>query len=152
MHSNLQCLLRYSGSLVRNHISRKTLLRAHSYPILSYLSPPELCQSSTDTQRSCTKPEFVNLLRSPGIDSQPSGPVRQPYLTYTGPPGCYMGWRNWFLGAIYVNVYKFELVLASYIKTGQKTGLRELVNVLLLLSFLHRTESYQQKKPGKDIC
>jgi hypothetical protein len=28
------------------------------------------------------EPEFVNLLRSPGIDSQPGGPVRQPYLTY----------------------------------------------------------------------
>jgi hypothetical protein len=28
------------------------------------------------------EPEFVNLLRSPGIDSQSGGPVRQPYLTY----------------------------------------------------------------------
>jgi hypothetical protein len=28
------------------------------------------------------EPEFVNLLRSPGIDFQPGGPVRQPYLTY----------------------------------------------------------------------
>jgi hypothetical protein len=28
-----------------------------------------------------TEPEFVNLLRSPGIDSQPGGPVRQPHLT-----------------------------------------------------------------------
>ncbi len=28
------------------------------------------------------EPEFVNLLRSPGIDSQPGGPMRQPYLTY----------------------------------------------------------------------
>ncbi len=31
---------------------------------------------------SSTEPEFVNLLRSTGIDSQPGGPVRQPYLTY----------------------------------------------------------------------
>jgi hypothetical protein len=29
-----------------------------------------------------TEPEFVNLLRSPEIDSQPGGPVRQPHLTY----------------------------------------------------------------------
>jgi hypothetical protein len=29
-----------------------------------------------------TEPEFVNLLRSPGTDSQPVGPLRQPYLTY----------------------------------------------------------------------
>ncbi len=28
------------------------------------------------------EPEFVNLLRSPGIDSQPGRPVRQTYLTY----------------------------------------------------------------------
>jgi hypothetical protein len=27
------------------------------------------------------EPEFVNLLWSPGIDFQPGGPVRQPYLT-----------------------------------------------------------------------
>ncbi len=28
------------------------------------------------------QPVFVNLLRSPGINSQPGGPVRQPYLSY----------------------------------------------------------------------
>jgi hypothetical protein len=28
------------------------------------------------------EPEFINLLRSPGIYSQPGGPVRHPYLTY----------------------------------------------------------------------
>jgi hypothetical protein len=30
----------------------------------------------------CTEPVFVILLRSPGIDSQPGGPVQQPYLSY----------------------------------------------------------------------
>jgi hypothetical protein len=35
-----------------------------------------------------TEREFVNLLRSPGIDTQPGGPVRQPYLTYR-PAGLY---------------------------------------------------------------
>jgi hypothetical protein len=29
-----------------------------------------------------SEPEFVNLLRSLGIDSQPGGLVRQPYVTY----------------------------------------------------------------------
>jgi hypothetical protein len=29
-----------------------------------------------------TEPVFVNLIWSPGIDSQPGGPVRQPYFTY----------------------------------------------------------------------
>jgi hypothetical protein len=30
----------------------------------------------------CPEPVFVDLLRSPGIDSQPGGPVRKPYLSY----------------------------------------------------------------------
>jgi hypothetical protein len=29
-----------------------------------------------------SEPEFINLLRSPRIDSQPCGPVRKPYLKY----------------------------------------------------------------------
>jgi hypothetical protein len=32
--------------------------------------------------RNCPEPVFVNILRSPGIDSQPGRPVRQPYLSY----------------------------------------------------------------------
>jgi hypothetical protein len=32
--------------------------------------------------RCLSEPVFVNPLRSPGIDSQPGGPVRQSYLTY----------------------------------------------------------------------
>jgi hypothetical protein len=42
------------------------------------------------------EPVFLKLLRSPGIDFQPGGPVRQPYCR-TGPLG-YIGWRNRFLG------------------------------------------------------
>ncbi len=45
---------------------------------------------------SRTEPVFVDLLRGPGIDSQPGGPVRNP-ICRTGPPG-YIGWRNRFLG------------------------------------------------------
>ncbi len=37
-------------------------------------------------------PEFANLLRSPGIDSQPGWPVRQPCNWPTGPPG-YIDYR-----------------------------------------------------------
>ncbi len=33
-------------------------------------------------QISFSVPEFLNLLRSPGIESQPDGPVRQLYLMY----------------------------------------------------------------------
>jgi hypothetical protein len=42
------------------------------------------------------EPVFVDLLRRPGIDSQPGGPVRNP-ICRTGPPG-YIGWRYRFLG------------------------------------------------------
>ncbi len=34
------------------------------------------------SKNSCSEPVFVNLLRSPEIDSQPGRPVRQPYLSY----------------------------------------------------------------------
>jgi hypothetical protein len=56
------------------------------------------------------EPVFVDLLRRPGIDSQPGGPVRQPYFSYrparlhrltTSIP------RNRFLDSI--NVYKYGL-------------------------------------------
>jgi hypothetical protein len=42
------------------------------------------------------EPVFVDLLRRPGIDSEPGGPVRNPACR-TGPPG-YIGGRNRFLG------------------------------------------------------
>ena len=45
--------------------------------LLSYLDPYLLLHESCFTEL-----ELVNLLRSPGIDSQPGGPVRQPNLTY----------------------------------------------------------------------
>jgi hypothetical protein len=32
--------------------------------------------------KKSTEPEFVNLLRRPVIDSQPSRPIQQPYLMY----------------------------------------------------------------------
>ena len=34
----------------------------------------------------CSEPVFVDLLRRPGIDSRPGGPVRNP-ICLTGPPG-----------------------------------------------------------------
>jgi hypothetical protein len=41
------------------------------------------------------KPVFVDPSRSPEIEAQSSGPVRNP-ICRTGPPG-YIGWRNRFL-------------------------------------------------------
>jgi|LakMenEpi03Aug12_release.lakeMendotaPanAssembly.Ray.scaffolds.fasta_scaffold339805_1 hypothetical protein len=42
------------------------------------------------------EPEFVNILRSPGINSQPAGRDDNT-IWCTGPPG-YIGWWNRFLG------------------------------------------------------
>jgi hypothetical protein len=53
---------------------------------------------------------YLNHLRSPGIDFQPGGPVRQPYLTYRFARLHRLAesipW-NWFLGSL--KVYKFRL-------------------------------------------
>ncbi len=61
------------------------------------------------------EPEFVNLLRSPGIDSQCDGPVRQPYLTHRPARQHRLAesipW-NRFLGSL--NFYKFGLCLLLY--------------------------------------
>jgi hypothetical protein len=51
-----------------------------------------------------TEPVFVDLLRRPGIDSQPAGYDNS--IFRTGPPG-YKGWRNRFPGS--TNVYKYGL-------------------------------------------
>jgi hypothetical protein len=32
--------------------------------------------------QKCSSSEFVNLLRSPGIDAKPGGPVGKPYFTF----------------------------------------------------------------------
>ncbi len=72
-------------------------------------------------QLRCSEPVFVNLLRSPGIDSQPGGPVRHPYLSYL--PAVLLRLAesiplNRFLGS--VNVYKFvlqEVIIKCYYKT-----------------------------------
>jgi hypothetical protein len=53
---------------------------------------------------------FVNLLRCPGINSQPGGPVWQPYFWYWPARLHRMAElipRNWFLGSL--NVYKYGL-------------------------------------------
>ncbi len=39
-------------------------------------------RATTVTCKRQSEPVFVDLLRSPGIDSQHGGPVRQPYLSY----------------------------------------------------------------------
>jgi hypothetical protein len=79
-----------------------------------------LCQSLF------SEPVFIDRVKSPGIDSKPGGPVRQPCLTY---------WparlhrlaesipRNRFLGSL--NVYKFGLVLHARLGTAVGAGIFE---------------------------
>ncbi len=62
-----------------------------------------------------TEPVSVDLLRSPGIDSQPGRPVRQPFLSYRPARLHRMAEsipRNLFLGSI--NGYKYGLWRAEF--------------------------------------
>jgi hypothetical protein len=59
---------------------------------------------------------FVDHLRSPGIDSQPSGPVRQPYFSYRPAEPHWLTEsisRNRFQGSI--NDYKYVLCSPGFI-------------------------------------
>jgi hypothetical protein len=64
---------------------------------------------SRDPWRGKNRPEsvFVNLLRSPGIDSQPGGPVRQPFMTYRPVRLAEFDSLESILGSL--NVYKYGL-------------------------------------------
>jgi hypothetical protein len=58
----------------------------------------------------CAEPVFVDLLRTPGVDSQHGGPVRQHYLSYRPARIDRLAesvHRNRFLGSI--NGYKYGL-------------------------------------------
>ncbi len=69
-----------------------------------------LCNRVQNRAIQRPKPVFVNLLRSPEIDSRPGGPVQQPYLTYRRAGLHRLAEslpRNRFLGSI--NVYKYGL-------------------------------------------
>jgi hypothetical protein len=48
--------------------------------MLHQLNVYEYLYETNCIPEQCAEPEFANLLRSPGIDSQ--RPVREPYLTY----------------------------------------------------------------------
>ncbi len=90
----------------------KTLFSSSVFTLSSFSLPFFLKSISSSCVSILVLPEpvFVNLLRSPWIDSQPDGPVRQPYLLYrpamlhrqveSNP-------RNRFL--VSLNVYKYGL-------------------------------------------
>jgi hypothetical protein len=63
----------------------------------------------TGIMNSNSEPVFVHPLRSPGIDSKPGGPVRQPFYSYRPArlhkPAQSM-LRNRFLGSL--NIYKYR--------------------------------------------
>ncbi len=87
--------LKYEGALGQ---PRKTTSLCDQLPKMNRLIT--MCPSNT-------KPVFVNFLRSPGIDSQPGVPVRQPYLMYRPARQAESVPWNRFLGSL--NVYKFGL-------------------------------------------
>ncbi len=61
-------------------------------------------------EKTPLEPVFVNLLRSSGIDSQPGGPVQQPFLSYRPARVRRLAKsipRNRFLG--FITVYKYGL-------------------------------------------
>jgi hypothetical protein len=64
-------------------VARAVASFIHTIQVSSKRELDENCwDSERHTAHQGSEPVFVNLLRSPGIDSQPGGPVRQPYLTY----------------------------------------------------------------------
>jgi hypothetical protein len=85
-------------------------------PILTTVKKLGLLFILVPLSQPSTEPVFADLLRSPGIDSQPCGPVRQPYLSH---------WptrlhrltesipRNRFLGS--KNVYRYGFWLEAHI-------------------------------------
>ncbi len=71
-----------------------------------------------------SEPVFVDLSRIPRNDSQPAGPVRQPYLSYRPARLSRLSEsipRNRFLGSI--NVYKYGLCLFKFMNTGGVRGI-----------------------------
>jgi hypothetical protein len=66
------------------------------------------------------EPVFVNRLRSPGIDTQPDGPVRQPYLSYRPAMLHRQEESNpRHRSLVSLNVYKYGLSLVSLPETFQ---------------------------------
>ncbi len=96
---------------VRTWITKKSLVDAEASPLIhasihrSLVSPTACLQyirSSSYAEvhllipsklnaEPWTESKFVNLLRNPGIDSQPGGFARQPYLTHH--PPAYVPWQ-----------------------------------------------------------
>jgi hypothetical protein len=75
-----------------------------------------LAELNPRSDYSYCEPVFVDLLRSPGSDSQPGGPVRQPYLLYgTGSP-CYIGRWNRIL-EIYSGLLKRLQIRALFLSS-----------------------------------
>jgi hypothetical protein len=86
-----------------------------------FLPSPSCIYFSQAVNPQQPEPVFVNLLGSPGIDSQPGGPVRQPYLLYlpamlhrlaeSNP-------RNRFL--VSLNFYKYALCILVHALSCQQ--------------------------------
>jgi hypothetical protein len=88
------------------------------------------------------EPEFVNLLRSPGIYYQPCGSVRQPYLSYR-PVRLHRLAEStpWDRFLVSLNVYKFGLRRRQNYTVGTMTMFY--VKIVLMQSlFISQMEMY----------
>ncbi len=87
---------------------------AWSNHLLETIRTIRLYFARTSAPEEKTEPVFVNLLRSPGIDSQPGWPVRQPYLSYRPARLHRLAESiplNRFLGSL--NIYKYGVRFAQ---------------------------------------
>ncbi len=101
---------------------------------------------------NCAEFVFVNLLRTPGIDSPAaSGPVRQPYFVLSAARLHRLAEsipRNWFLGS--VNVYKYGLSVEKLGMTAYKAWPRPACN-WLIRSIQFNNHKYSQFVPHHHV-
>jgi hypothetical protein len=93
---------------------------AWSNHLLETIRTIRLYFARTSAPEEKTEPVFLNLLRSPGINSQPAGRYDNP-ICRTGPPG-YIGWWNRFLGSL--NIYKYGLRFVQALRIRQMPNVK----------------------------
>ncbi len=81
------------------------------------------------------EPLFVNLLRIPGIDSQPGGPLRQPYLSYRA-------------ARLYTTVYRLYSGIVSSESIPGLLKRLQIQALVLYRKYLHK----QIRNPVFNVC
>ncbi len=94
-----------------------------------------------------SEPEFLNLLGSPGIDSQPGGRVRQPYLSYRPAKPHWMAEsipRNPYSSELIQRLHKLYNLLTSIISTQRASSSPYIPPPLSISPLLAVTRKYFQ--------